>query len=184
MFLPGGFVEGDDVGVIFAADMCYDQIIYDNRARCNAPCGHLNSVLGVEILAPQDVSRCGVEAKKMAHSAERIGSVFVDGNRSAWAVSEHDFLIFAFIVIRPDFVAGHGIKAVNTLNLGWGCYTVGYVNPAASDGWPAVAVGNLGAPPDIELWSIEFLDNALFGPDAVPGGTSPLGPIRAKGWNG
>jgi hypothetical protein len=94
-----------------------------------------------------------------------------------------DFLVFTFIFVRPDIGAGHGIEAVNTFGLSRDCYPVSDVNPAASDGWPAVAVGDFGAPPDIKPWSIEFVDNALFRPDAIPAGTSPLGPIRALGWN-
>jgi len=116
----------------------------------------------------------------VTHSAERVSAVVVDGDRSTWAVTVVKSFVYAFISIRPDFVAGHCIEAVDSLELSWDSQAVGNIDAAVGDGRPAIAARYFSAPADWQLPAVKFLHNTFFLPETISIRASPLGPICGR----
>jgi len=79
-FFSGGFIKGDDAGVVTAADLDYDKVFFNQRCGGYAPNWHSYFVLCEEVFVPDDASLCCIETVQMSHSAERVSPIAVNSN--------------------------------------------------------------------------------------------------------
>ena len=86
------------------------------------------------------------EVITVAHGAEGVGAVAVDGDRGAGACVVSDACVGAVVGVGPEVLAGLGVEAVDALLLVGFDEAVGDEDSAVGDGGAAVAAGDFGAP--------------------------------------
>ena len=109
-------IEGDQAGVL-AADVDDDQVLVDNRRGGDAPNGHADIVIGVEVALPGDLAAGRVVGVQIAHGAEGVGQPLADDDAGARAGGIADVAVCARVLVRPDGLAGLRVEAVDALDL-------------------------------------------------------------------
>ncbi len=79
--------------------------------------------------------------------------------------------------MRPDFLAGLRVEAVDALDLFGIDEAVGDENETLPDGRSAVAAADRGTPDRFKLRFAELGCEAGFGPDSITVGSAPLRPL-------
>src|SRR5262245_5632826 len=160
-----------------ATDVKDDEVVMDEGRRGDAPNGHVDTVLLVEIFVPEDRAVDGVEDMEPAGSAEGVGFALVNRDRGARAGGIADATVWAVIFVGPKAAAGFFIEAVDSLALGRLGDAIGEIHAAIGHGRPTVAGADFDAPFGGQFAGSEFLNDSRFAPDTVTVGSAPLRPI-------
>ena len=81
----GKFVQRDQAGALFPADLDDDHVPLDERRRRDTPDRHTDLVFAEKVLGPQDFAGGRVEAVKVPHGPQCVGPAAIEGDRSPWA---------------------------------------------------------------------------------------------------
>src|SRR5262245_49178978 len=159
-----------------------------------APLRRLGPVVLLEVLGPEDAAARGVPAGEVSHRTDRV-NLAVMNCRSAPRPTGVLHLVFAVILLGPDFLARLGVAANEAFLAGdWLFVVKGVVDPfwklirffrdevrdidlAVGDGWAGVAVAARLAPEHLRPVLRELLENAGLAPHVVALRAHPLRPI-------
>src|SRR5690242_10939273 len=107
-------MKGDD-RPSFAANQAIEKIAIEQRMRGPAPDRRaIKLVLLDQVFRPADPSSGSVEAKEIAHGAQRIDAVLVNQRSGAWSAGIRD-RIGAVVLVLPEKLAVGGAQTQNTL---------------------------------------------------------------------
>src|SRR5439155_24931834 len=112
-FLAGVLVKGDRHALV-AADHADEPVAAQQRMRREAPHLHRRAVFLAQVLAPQRLAVARVEAKQVAHRAERVKPAVAHQRcraRPGWVAH----LVTALVLVLPEDLPGVFLQAEDTL---------------------------------------------------------------------
>src|SRR5205823_13168337 len=89
-FLSGLLVEGDDEAILGTAGQTDELIAVDEWMGREPPLGHRRFIIFREVLRPDELAVRGFVAAEVAHGAERVDAVAIDGGHDPRPAGIHD----------------------------------------------------------------------------------------------
>ena len=96
-----------------AADVQDDEIFVNERSGGDAPVRHVDAVLLIEVLLPQDLSAGRIEDVQPASRAQGVGLALMDRHGGPRPGRILDAAVGALVLMRPHDLAGFFIEAMD-----------------------------------------------------------------------
>ena len=174
------FVESDHTSTPCAAYLLNHQVLVDQRRGGNAPDGHLDIEVLLQIPFPDHCTGLGIQAVEMPHRTNAVSFSLVDRHAGARTGRVADSVVGS-ILDDPQRFASLGVETVDTFGrVAIFRLPVHDIDTPHGDGRSRVTWTDLSGPSVRQLARRKLLDDTGFPPEAIASWTSPLGPIIAK----